>query len=75
MSRSEGERIRARHLLASLAGMAASARIAIEDTNAPPGADVGQALTQAATSLAVTLGRLDAYMRAEDDARLTTTPR
>ncbi len=67
--RSDGERIRARHALSTLRTILDSATLAIEDARVPPGADLGQTLTQAAVTMAVTLGKLDAYMRAEDDAQ------
>lgn len=65
MSRAEEERVRARSKLRTLRAILDSISIAIEDPACPPGHDGGQAVTSAAVDLAVTLGKLDAYMRTD----------
>lgn len=67
MTRVEGERKRLRHHLDRLRVMVDSMSMSVE-ANFPPGVDAAQALTQEATSFAMTIAKLDAYMRAEDDA-------
>lgn len=66
MTRSEGERIRARHILARLRGCLEGVQYAIDDPH-PPGYDAAQAVLHTAGELATSVSRLDAYLRAEGD--------
>jgi hypothetical protein len=65
--RAEGERIRARHEIARLQAMLASLTLDIERWRV--GLEPGQAITQAACSLAVTLAKLEAFVTAAEDDR------
>lgn len=62
--RSEGERTRARHQAWQLTTMVESMQFAI-DAPFPSGTDGAQAVVQGAVSLAMTLAKLDAYLREE----------
>lgn len=68
--RSDDERTRLRHEISKARAILDGIMLAIEDVSTPPGGDGGQAITQQATTIAVRLARLDAYMRAEADTRL-----
>jgi hypothetical protein len=43
----------------------------IEARGYPPGVNAAQAITEAAITLAMTMAKLDAYVRAEEDQRAT----
>lgn len=68
MSRSDSERIRAREQVGRLLAMLGAISIDIEACGYPPGIEAAQAVTQASVSLAMTMAKLDAYVRAEEDA-------
>ena len=68
-TRVEGERIRAEEQLRRIEDMVASVRIALRIHEAPIGFEPPQAILHAAGMLSCTLARLDAYQRAEDDAK------
>ena len=68
MKRSDGERVRAEHVIKRLRGCLDGVEIALRDMNTPVGHEAGQAVTGAAVELAVLLAKLDAYQRAELDA-------
>jgi hypothetical protein len=65
--RSEGERIRARHVIERLRACLQGIDLALDDESTPVGNEAGQAITQTATELAVLLAKLDAYQRTEQD--------
>lgn len=69
MKHSEGERIRAKHVLDRLRACIKGVEIALQDESTPVGNEAGQAVTQNAIELAVLLAKLDAYQRAEQDQR------
>lgn len=68
MTRSEGERIRARNHLATARAVLDAVEIAL-GLNAPPGSDLTQTVMESALNLATSITRVDAYQRAEEDPR------
>lgn len=68
MKRSDGERVRAEHVIKRLRGCLDGVEIALRDDMAPVGLEAGQAVSQTAVELAILLAKLDAYQRAELDA-------
>ena len=68
MTRSEGERVRAQHILKRLRGCLDGVEIALQDP-CPVGYEAGGAVTQTAVELAIALAKLDAYQRSEWDER------
>lgn len=71
MKRSEGERVRAAHIIERLRATIHGIEVALQDHRTPVGAECGQAITGTACDLAVTLAKLDAYQRAENDTERT----
>jgi hypothetical protein len=69
MTRVEGERVRAVHELQLLRAVCRGVELALQDVHTPVGFEAAQAVTQAATKLALTLARLDAYARVEGERR------
>lgn len=69
MKRSEGERIRAKHILDRLNACIKSVELALRDEESPIGYDSGNAIMQTAFELGTVLAKLDAYQRAEQDQR------
>lgn len=65
MKRSEGERVRARHILQRFHGIVKAIELALEDGSTPVGYDSGEAITRTAVELAVVLAKMDAYERME----------
>lgn len=65
MTRADAERKRALHELELLLATCQGVELVLLDAHEPPGFEVAQALTGTAVKLALTLARLDAYMRAE----------
>lgn len=64
--RSEEERTRALHEIVRLRAIIDGVEIAVRDADCPPGFDAAQAVSDAASRLAMTIARIDAYMRAEE---------
>lgn len=65
VSRADGERTRARDQITRLRTMLDSVMLDVEARGYPPGVNAAQAVTEAAISLAMTMAKLDAYLRAE----------
>lgn len=65
--RSDGERVRAREQIARMETMLESISHVLHD-QWPPGIDQAQAIVDAAALLAMTIAKLDAYLRAEGDS-------
>lgn len=72
MNRADGERERARNQVVRLRAHLDALHLSIDGVG-PPGVDAAQAITQEATSLAMTIAKLDAYVRASDDAERART--
>lgn len=66
-TRSDAERIRARDHVKRLLATLHAIEVDIETKGHPPGINAAQAVIEAATSLAMTMAKLDAYVRAEQD--------
>jgi hypothetical protein len=69
MSRSEGERTRALHVLTRLRGCLEGVELALRDEGTPVGSEPGNAVMQTAFELGTLLAKLDAYQRAEYDQK------
>jgi hypothetical protein len=69
VTRADGERIRARDQIVRLRTMIDTIALDVEARGYPPGVNAAQAVTEAAISLAMTMAKLDAYVRAEEDWR------
>ena len=68
MNFSEGEVIRARHVVARLQATLSSIEIVLNQADKiPVGHDAGNAVAQTALELAVLLAKIDAYQRAEQE--------
>jgi len=67
ITRPDAERIRAREQVKRLIATLHAIEVDIETRNCPPGINAAQAVIEAASSLAMTMAKLDAYLRAEDD--------
>lgn len=65
-TRSEGERIRAMEAIRRARALLDAVEIAVRDRTCPPGFEAAQAIADTAVRLAMTIGRIDAYMRAEE---------
>lgn len=64
-----GERIRARELITRIRATLEGVAIAVNDEGSAPGFDAAQAITEAATLLAMAIAKIDAYHRAARDRR------
>jgi len=79
-SRADGERMRAFEQVGRIRVMLDSVALDINSHGYPPGINAAQAVTEAAVSLAMTMAKLDAYVRVEiaenesNNARQGTTP-
>lgn len=69
LTRVEGERIRVKHYLDQLEATVASLRMTLSHERWPAGFAQPQSLLETAGLVAMTLARLDAYQRAEEDAK------
>lgn len=67
MTRAEGERTRAEHVIQRLRAVLDGVEIGLRDTTTPIGNEGGQAVAHTAMELTVVLAKLDAYQRAESD--------
>jgi len=66
LTRSDGERERAKHIVSRLRGCLEAIEIGLKDP-LPIGNEAGEAVTKTAIELAVVLAKLDAYSRMEAD--------